>query len=305
MKQSDFPKKHSVSFGTDGWRLAIKDEIIPDSNNASYPEGFPPPTQIPLTQGGSPPKGRNINQILYELSDILRAFSAGMPSYYDSDFSSKINGYPISAVVAGDDDILYISLFNNNIDKPEKDSDKWDLYIPKPPLSVYIGEIRLLPFRKSGLPKGWYLCDGSPIELSSAEGQALNGLSVNYKADWAVTVTEDKITLPDVFKDNRDNFLRPVQSPRFIGDMQGDALRNITGELGTTKVYSNAIASGVFKKRSVSSRTCNGEDSDGGVATFDLNNINYPIDPAEIRPYNIGLIPCVYLGVYELTEKGK
>ncbi|EPF2607007.1 gp53-like domain-containing protein, partial [Yersinia enterocolitica] len=50
--------------------------------------------------GGLPPKGQDMNQILYELSSLARWTSAGALNVFDSTFSASISGYPKGAVLS-------------------------------------------------------------------------------------------------------------------------------------------------------------------------------------------------------------
>lgn len=297
MKKSDSPKKQPVVFASSGWKEPILDTTPEGDSTASYKDGFPPVTMTPIADGGIPPKGGNTNQILYELSALARWYSAGMPAQYDADFADKIGGYPKNAIVQGNDGILYVSSIDDNTEPPASDATNWTRLVPVPVLGVYNGEIRLLPFRISELPMGWFPCNGATLTLNSPEGQALNGLSANYKTDWGIVVTDTTISLPNLFKNGVGYFLRPVNGvSRLPGSRQDDAIRNITGMVGLPKWYSETVTTGVFKREGIPSRTGNGTDYDGGAAVFDLNNINYPVAD-EIRPINIGMTAAIFLGI--------
>ena len=97
MKSTDAPSKQAVPFGTNGPREAITPTTPSGSNQASYDQGFPPITMTLKSAGGLPPKGQDMNQILFEQSSFSRFFSAGGGYQYDSSFSSAIGGYPLAA----------------------------------------------------------------------------------------------------------------------------------------------------------------------------------------------------------------
>lgn len=94
MNRSDEPKKQPVPFGVNGQREVIEEDTTPGDNSASYNLGFPPITMILKTAGGLPPKGQDMNQVLFELSSLSRWSSSGALNAYDSAFSTSINGYP-------------------------------------------------------------------------------------------------------------------------------------------------------------------------------------------------------------------
>ena len=68
-------------------------------NQASYDAGFPPTTMTPIVSGGKPPRGRDMNGILYEITAHLTYLNAGGQYWFDADFASKIGGYPLGAVL--------------------------------------------------------------------------------------------------------------------------------------------------------------------------------------------------------------
>ncbi|EOK3682021.1 hypothetical protein ACM5PK_003465, partial [Escherichia coli] len=90
MNRSDAPAKQSKPFAINGQREAILPTTPPGDNTASYELGFPPITMILKSAGGLPPKGQDMNQILYELSNLARWSSSGAINYYDAAFSSGI-----------------------------------------------------------------------------------------------------------------------------------------------------------------------------------------------------------------------
>lgn len=164
----------------------------------------------------------------------------------------------------------------------------------------YIGEFRNFPFRKNKLPDGWYPRDGKLYDLTSKVGKALNSLDDDFKFDWRIKVTDGKINVPNAFNnDMKGYFERPVDgNDRQVGGLQGDAIRNITGNFYTTNRWS-IIPEGVFK---FTGNNNNAQMSAGNAddwckqVGFDLETINYPIAD-EIRPKNIGMTPAIYLGV--------
>lgn len=94
MNRTDAPKKQPVIFAVNGPREDLPDTTPAGDNTASYNSGFPPITMTLKSAGGLPPKGQDVNQILYELSAISRWFSAGALNTYDSAFATAVNGYP-------------------------------------------------------------------------------------------------------------------------------------------------------------------------------------------------------------------
>lgn len=100
MNRTDDPKKQPVPFGVNGPREDIIPTTPTGDNSASYNSGFPPITMLLKAAGGLPPKGQDMNQILYELSSLARWTSAGALNVFDSTFGTAISGYPKGAVLS-------------------------------------------------------------------------------------------------------------------------------------------------------------------------------------------------------------
>ncbi|MGG6193070.1 gp53-like domain-containing protein [Pantoea allii] len=126
MNLNDAPKKQPVPFAVNGQREDLLPTTPAGDNTASYDAGFPPVTMILKAAGGRPPKGQDINQILYELSNLARWSSAGALNKFDSSFSTSIGGYPKGATIIGDDgSSFYQSTIDNNTNNPNSSTTGW------------------------------------------------------------------------------------------------------------------------------------------------------------------------------------
>lgn len=120
MNRSDAPAKKTVPFGINGPREAILDTTPSGENQASYDVGFPAITMIPKVAGGQPPKGQDMNQILYELALNARWNQSGAGYQFDSAFSTGISGYPIGAILQNSTgDGTWINTLDGNTNNPE------------------------------------------------------------------------------------------------------------------------------------------------------------------------------------------
>lgn len=127
MNRTDSPKKQPIVFGVNGPREALPDTTPSGDNTASYNSGFPPITMTLKSAGGLPPKGQDMNQILYELSGLARWASAGAMNTYDSAFASAIGGYPSGAFILGDDlKTIYRCTLNGNLNNPNTTTTGWE-----------------------------------------------------------------------------------------------------------------------------------------------------------------------------------
>ena len=126
MNRTDAPKKQPVPFGINGSRENLLATTPAGDNQASYDAGFPPVTMLLKSAGGLPPKGQDMNQILFELSAIGRWLSAGALNTFDATFSSGIGGYPKGAVLLSNDGAtIYVSTIDANTNDPNSVTTGW------------------------------------------------------------------------------------------------------------------------------------------------------------------------------------
>lgn len=126
MNRTDAPVKQGKPFGINGQREPILSTTPSGDNTASYESGFPPITMTLKSAGGLPPKGQDMNQILYELSALGRWASTGALNTFDSSFASAISGYPAGAYVLGDDlKTVYRCTTNGNTANPNSVTTGW------------------------------------------------------------------------------------------------------------------------------------------------------------------------------------
>ena len=164
MNRSESPKKQPKPFGVNGQRVAILPTTPAGDNSASYEQGFPPITMILKSAGGLPPKGQDMNQILYELSALGRWSSTGALNTFDSEFASEISGYPSGAMLISDDgERIFINTTEGNLSDPNSNGTGW-----KDILSYLgLGEGSALPvgvpvpWPSAIPPTGWLKCNGA------------------------------------------------------------------------------------------------------------------------------------------------
>ncbi|NCH06963.1 phage tail protein [Cronobacter dublinensis] len=126
MNRTDAPQKQAVPFALNGQREAILSETPPGDNRASYKDGFPPITMTLKSAGGLPPKGQDMNQILYELSGLARWTSAGALNTFDASFASAIGGYPSGSLLLGDDGLnVFVNTADGNTANPNSGGAGW------------------------------------------------------------------------------------------------------------------------------------------------------------------------------------
>ncbi|AKH64763.1 MULTISPECIES: tail fiber protein [Photorhabdus] len=160
------------------------------------------------------------------------------------------------------------------------------------------GDIYLSAHPASDLAKGEYIADGTIHTIDSTVGRALNNLSDAYKAAWGIKQNGDKINLPNLFADGRGVFMRAGLTP---GVIQGDAIRNITGNVGWRSHGLFTRVSGAFygvkcnTNIVVAGTVDNSQHSYSAYVTFDASTVVPTAN--ENRPLNVSMIPVIYLGV--------
>ncbi|WP_313749928.1 phage tail protein [Escherichia coli] len=223
MNRSESPKKQPKPFGVNGQRVAILPTTPAGDNSASYEQGFPPITMILKSAGGLPPKGQDMNQILYELSALGRWSSTGALNTFDSEFASEISGYPSGAMLISDDgERIFINTTEGNLSDPNSNGTGW-----KDILSYLgLGEGSALPvgvpvpWPSATPPTGWLKCNGAPFsaeeypELAKAyptnklpdlRGEFIRGWDDGRGADNGRVLLS---TQGDAFKSHSHNFDR-------------------------------------------------------------------------------------------------
>ncbi|MEK9495282.1 phage tail protein [Photorhabdus sp. P32] len=161
-----------------------------------------------------------------------------------------------------------------------------------------VGDIYLSAHPASDLAKGEYIANGAAYAIDSTVGRALNNLSDAYKAAWGIKQNGNKINLPNLFVDGRGIFVRAGLQP---GMIQGDAIRNITGNVGWQGhglfTRTSGAFYGVLSTATIIAAGTNSNSNHGysAYATFDASKVVPTAN--ENRPLNVSMIPVIYLGV--------
>ncbi len=143
-------------------------------------------------------------------------------------------------------------------------------------------------FCGSAAPTGWLECNGAILQISQYP-ELHAAIGAIYGGNGVTT-----FALPDLTR-NKGLFIRSTSTERAVGSVQGDAIRNITGNLPTYIQLNPSGGTGVFSKTTGSSQKYTGHaeytsqvtdhlifDASGSVPTADEN-----------RPVNIAMIPII------------
>lgn len=122
MQLSNAPSKFPLPFAASGGKNSIPtaSQIAITPGAASLTDGFPPLTRTPISAGGVPPFGLDMNGILYLATAINQWDNAGAGYVWDGTFASNIGGYPQGARVLRSDGTGYwLNTVDNNTNNPE------------------------------------------------------------------------------------------------------------------------------------------------------------------------------------------
>lgn len=105
---------------------------------ASFTTGFPPATRTPRTSGGIPPRGLDMNGILYMLSAHVAWQAAGMPYVFNADVVTVATGYRVGAILqsAVDPTLFFLNTVADNTNNPDSVTTGW---LPYSPVAVPTG----------------------------------------------------------------------------------------------------------------------------------------------------------------------
>lgn len=108
------PSNYSLPFASSGVKNTIPTPST-GTGKASFTDGFPAVTMLPLTSGGIPPEGKDFNGILYDITTHTVWVNAGGQYQFDAALSTAIGGYPAGMVLQNNAGTAsYVSAVSNN-----------------------------------------------------------------------------------------------------------------------------------------------------------------------------------------------
>lgn len=179
MLSSNIPVKFGVPFASGAGASFITTPLPEGSQpagRASLVDGFPPLTFDPIAAGGSPPWGRDMNGLMFQVTKWQQWTAAGGPVSFDATFAAKIGGYPKGAMLqkASSMDRYWISTAENNSNNPDTGGANW---IPFPDVIVQkqagnyiidVGTTNAFEVTPDPLPASLADIVGSPIRVRAA-----------------------------------------------------------------------------------------------------------------------------------------
>lgn len=139
MQDSDTPVKIPLPFAASAGAPYINSiptasQIGVTNGAASFTDGFPPLTFVPIHSGGAGPFGKDMNGLLHQITGGVQWLQAGGPIFYDAAFVGDIGGYPKGAIVASASTLgaFWQSTVDNNSSNPDTGGANWNgMYLPR------------------------------------------------------------------------------------------------------------------------------------------------------------------------------
>lgn len=131
MQSTNIPSKIPLPFayaasGSYKNTIPTASQIGITNGKASLNDGFPPLTFTPISSGGVPPFGADMNGILNEITAIQQWQEAGGFFPYDSTFSTTVGGYPKGAILQSSAfNGFWVSTVENNTTNPDTGGAGW------------------------------------------------------------------------------------------------------------------------------------------------------------------------------------
>lgn len=202
MLSSNIPVKFGVPFAS-GAGASFITTPLPEgsqpSGRASLVDGFPPLTFDPIAAGGSPPWGRDMNGLMFQVTKWQQWTAAGGPIPFDATFAAKIGGYPKGAMLqkASTTDRYWISTAENNSSNPDTGGANWipfpDVIVQKQAgnYNIDVGIVNAYQVTLDPLPASLAAIVGSPIRVRAANANTISAPTIlinNTAANGPVTM---------------------------------------------------------------------------------------------------------------------
>ena len=108
------PSNYPLPFASSGTKNTIPTAPT-GTGKASFTEGFPAVTMMPITSGGIPPEGKDFNGIFHDVTSHTVWLNAGGQYQFDAALSTAIGGYPAGMVLQNNAGTAsYVSAVANN-----------------------------------------------------------------------------------------------------------------------------------------------------------------------------------------------
>ena len=134
MNSSDTPLRITKAFGVNGLKNTIPVDSSTTTDNsgiATFDKGFPDITMQPLSAGGIPPSGKDMNGVLYQITQKQKWADAGGGYQFNTDFADSVSGYPKGAVINSSSlSNKWLNVIEGNSTAPESSTGAYTGWVP-------------------------------------------------------------------------------------------------------------------------------------------------------------------------------
>ena len=215
------PSKWQTSLVNSGDANVIPQSTPVGTGKASFKDGFPQITQIPLSAGGQAPDRKDFNGLFKILGDwIFFNQNGGLPTY------SENFDYVAGRVVSYNDNIykcIQANGVSSTVVAPDSDTAYWSK-IPTladfDEIGFKTGDIKIQT--TSTIPAGWLLCNGARVSRST-----FSNLFTKIGTTYGMGDGSTTFNIPDL----RDRYIIGANT-NALGTYIAEQLPNIKGEVG-------------------------------------------------------------------------
>lgn len=273
------PTKWQTSLVNSGDANVIPQSTPVGTGEASFDDGFPQITQIPIGAGGIAPDRKDFNGLFKILGDSIFYMQNGGLWSYNSAFD-----YAVGRVVLYNGNIykcIQANGVSSTVVAPDSGTEYWQRLDNS---NGAIGEIKYFAFNTP--PDGYLVCNGAEISRETyADLFAVIGTT--YGAGDSSTT----FTLPNLI----DKF---AQGSTTVGTYNSAGLPNIWGSMSLDRVDRGGVGqfSGCFTYNGNSTNNGSSYDlsTDSSIIGFNASTVN-PIygNSTTVQPPALTLLPCI------------
>lgn len=272
------PTKWQTSLVNSGDANTIPQNTPAGTGKASFKDGFPPITQIPLSAGGQAPDRKDFNGLFKVLGDWIFFNQNGGVSTYSESFD-----YIAGRVVSYNDNIykcIQANGVSSTVVTPDSNTEYWQRLDS---IGAITGEIKWFAFNTP--PDGYLVCNGATVSRETY-ADLFNVIGTTFGSGNGSTT----FNLPDL----RDRYIIGANT-NALGTQIAEQLPNIIGDVsfGHSKV---AEASNAFSISTKTSEFGYGPNVGTGHTRFNFNahdsNSIYT-NNGHVYPLSLALLPCI------------
>lgn len=269
------PTKWQTSLVSSGDANTIPQSTPVGTGEASFEDGFPQITQIPLSAGGQAPDRKDFNGLFKILGDWIFFAQNGGVSTYSESFD-----YVAGRVVSYNANIykcIQANGVSSTVVAPDSGTEYWQR------LDGTIGEIKWFAFNTP--PDGYLVCNGANVSRTTY-ATLFNAIGTAFgEGDGSTT-----FTLPNLI----DRF---AQGSTTVGTVKSAGLPNITGNLILSEMRPTDTANGAFYILAQSQTPYTFRSPGSGYDfdfAFDASRSNSIYGSSTtVQPPALTLLPCI------------